>query len=152
MYKIYQVEYGDDLNKIASKVGSSIEELDNINGLNGRNIMVGELIIVPNNKSNNIFMKYKIKNGDTLSLIADTYGVSVDTLAALNGLNKANYIYPNQEIIIPKENVNIYVTKKGDTIETLLNTFDTTLEKLQDNNKNIYLQEDQIVILKKDNY
>ena len=152
MYKIYQVEYGDDLDKIAFKVGSTIEELENINGLNGRNIMVGELIIVPNkNNMNEVYMKYQVKKGDTLYTIAKNYELDMDTLSSLNGLNKEDYIYPNQELIIPKENVQIYLTKKGDTIKKVLDNFNTTLDILQKDNNKIYLEEDQVIIYKRDN-
>lgn len=151
MYKIYQVEYGDDLDIIANKVGSTVQELIEINSLNGRDIMAGELIIVPNrNNENDMFIKYIVKSGDTLYMIAKNNGVNINLLAILNGLNKDDYIYPNQEIIIPKENVMIYITKKGDTIDTILNKFGTTLEDLRKSNK-IYLEEDQLIAYKRDN-
>ena len=151
MYKIYQVEYGDDLDIIANKEGSTIQELIDINGLNGRDLMAGELIIVPNrNNGSDMFIKYSVKNGDTLYMIAKDNGINIDLLALLNGLNKDDYIYPNQEIIIPKENVMIYITKKGDTIDTILNNFETSLEDLKKSNK-IYLEEDQLIAYKRDN-
>ena len=149
MYKIYQIEYGDTIEKIASKVGSTVEELNYINGLNGKEIFAGDLIIVPNKTNgNDMFVKYQIKNGDTLYMIAKNYGINADTLSILNGLNKDDYIYPNQEIIVPRENVMIYVTKEGDTMDTVLNNFDTNLEELKKQNNNIYLKEDQLLVYK----
>ena len=63
MYKIYQVEYNDTWDKIASKVGVSVDELKKINGTNNEP-MVGNLIIVPNNTNSEIFTKYVVKPND----------------------------------------------------------------------------------------
>ena len=153
MYKIYQVEYGDTLESIANMVGSTIDELVTINGFNGKELMMGDLIIVPNqNNKNDAFIRYKIQTGDTLYMIANNYNVDSNLLALLNGLDKNDYIYPNQEIIIPKDNVDIYITKDGDTIKTLLDNFNTTLDKLEMDSNNIYLKDNQLVIHKKDIY
>lgn len=155
MYKIYQVEFGDTIDSIASKVGTTVEDLIKINGMNGTSLMAGDLIIVPspNSDSNNeMFIKYNVQNGDTLYMIARNYNIDLDTLTSLNGLNKEDYIYPNQEIIIPKENILMYVTKDGDTIQTILDNFNITLDKLMMDNNNIYLKEDQLIINKRDNY
>ena len=150
MYKIYQVRYGDTIESIADMVGTTVDELNEINGFNGKEVIMGDLIIVPN-KNNTMFTKYLIKNGDTLYMIAKNYSIDPKVLAILNGLDMDDYIYPNQEIIIPNDNVDIYVTKNGDTMETLLSNFNTTLERLNMDNKNIFLQEDQIIIRKRDN-
>lgn len=153
MYKIYQVEYGDTLESIANMVGSTIDELVTINGFNGKELIMGDLIIVPNqNNKNDAFIRYKIQTGDTLYMIANNYNVDSNLLALLNGLDKNDYIYPNQEIIIPKDNVDIYITKDGDTIKTLLDNFNTTLDKLEMDSNNIYLKDNQLVIHKKDIY
>ena len=150
MYKIYQVGYGDTIESIADMVGTTVDELNEINGFNGKEVIMGDLIIVPN-KNNTMFTKYLIKNGDTLYMIAKNYNVNPKTLAILNGLDMDDYIYPNQEIIIPNDNIDIYITKNGDKMETLLSNFNTTLERLNMDNKNIFLQEDQIIIRKRDN-
>jgi LysM repeat protein len=44
---------------------------------------------------------YVVKAGDTLGGIADSYGVSVDDLASLNGIDDPAYIYVGQELKIP---------------------------------------------------
>ena len=153
MYKIYQVGYGDTIESIANIVGTTVDELITINGFNGKEIMMGDLIIVPNkNYNNDIFAKYIIKNGDTLYMIARNYDVDPNVLALLNGLDKDDYIYPNQEIIVPNDNIDIYVTKSGDTLDIILNNLNTSLDKLKEDNKDIYLKENQIIIYKRDNY
>ena len=48
MYKIYQVEYGDTIDKIASKSGTTSNNIKDINGINSdSDLVVGSLIIVP---------------------------------------------------------------------------------------------------------
>ena len=55
MYKIYQVEYGDTLDVIAGKTGSTRETIKNINGFNSdADLVVGSLIIVPK-EENQVF-------------------------------------------------------------------------------------------------
>ena len=47
---------------------------------------------------------YTIKRGDNLYQIAKSYNVNASLLAALNGLDLNEYIYPNQVIMVPKNN------------------------------------------------
>jgi LysM repeat protein len=44
---------------------------------------------------------YVVQEGDTLGLIAEAYGTTVEELMANNGLTDANYIYVGQELVLP---------------------------------------------------
>lgn len=44
---------------------------------------------------------YVIEAGDTLSVIAERFGVSIDALSEANGITDVNSIRPGQELIIP---------------------------------------------------
>ena len=44
---------------------------------------------------------YIVGPGDTLSAIAELYGVTVDEIAAANGLSDLDYLYLDQELVIP---------------------------------------------------
>ena len=44
---------------------------------------------------------YVIQSGDTLSVIAERFGVSIDALSQANGIEDVNTIRPGQELIIP---------------------------------------------------
>ena len=46
-------------------------------------------------------MRYIVKAGDTLSGIAQKYGVKVEALASTNGIKNKNMIFIGQELIIP---------------------------------------------------
>ena len=40
-------------------------------------------------------------------------------LAQLNGINKSDYIYPNQTLLIPKAGSILYITAAGDTLSEI---------------------------------
>lgn len=149
MYRIYQVEYGDTIDNIAKKTGTTSNNIKNINGIRDDNdLVVGSLIIVPKIE-NKLFEKYMVKTGDSIYSISKMYEVDPNTLLLLNGLNKNDYIYPNQEIIIPKEDVVLYITKQGDTIDVIMENLQVDFNTLNNENEKIYVQEDQLIVHKK---
>jgi len=150
MYKIYQVEYGDTIDLIASKTNTTRENIKNINGINSdSDLVVGSLVIVPK-ESDKLFQTYKVKAGDSIYSIARAYNVDPETLLLLNGLNKSDYIYLNQEITIPIQGVTVYVTKSGDTIEGIINNLGIDANTLNNQNKRIFVMEDQLIVNKKE--
>lgn len=147
MYIIYNVRYGDTLDSIANNFNMTVQELRDLNGFNfGQDIMMGDQIIVPN-REKSYLKSYVVITGDTLYDIARRNNVDLNTLMMLNGLNKNDFLYPGQEIVIPMNNGNVYVTKENDTIETILNNGNISLDELIKRNKNIYLLPDQMIIL-----
>ena len=147
MYSIYTVRYGDTLNMIASMFNTTLEELKKLNNFNIDNISMGSQLIVPSNQKD-MLKTYVVITGDTLYDIARRNNVDVNTILLLNGLNQNDYLYPGQEIVIPANTGEIYVTKEGDTLGTVLDTSGIMLEDLVKENKNIYLLPDQMIILK----
>ena len=61
---------------------------------------------------------------------------------------KDDYIYENQQIMVPKEGVDIYITKEGDTLREVSKGMNAKLNLLLYQNPNLYLQSDQIIIYK----
>ena len=150
MYKIYQVEYGDTIDIIASKTGSTPNTIKNINGFNSDgDLVVGSLIIVPKGE-NQVFQAYKVKQGDSIYSISRKYNVDPETLLLLNGLNKDEYIYPDQEIMVPNSDATIYVTKEGDTIAAITNNLGIDANTLNKENERIFVIEDQLIVHKKE--
>lgn len=149
MYSIYQVEYGDTIDIIAKKSGTTPENIKNINGINNNSdLMVGSLVIIPK-KTDNYFENYVVKAGDSIYSIARMYNTNPDTLLLLNGLNKDDYIYPNQEIIVPLSGVIVYITKEGDTIDYIINNLGVDANELNKQNKKIFVMPDQLIVNKK---
>ncbi len=92
---------------------------------------------------------YEIKKGDSLYKISKEYNVNTKLLAELNGLNLDDYIYPGQTILIPKRDVSYYITKDGDTLDGVSKIFDSSVDKIINQNKTIYLLPGQMIYFKK---
>ena len=139
--------FSDTLESIANRFNTTIDKLKEINSR--VDISPGSYIIVPA-VSDDAFDMYVVKSGDTFYGIARKYNIDVDDLVTLNGLNKSDYLYPNQEIMVPTGKANIYITKEGDTIDKVLMNFNTNYDDLKSQNKNLYLARDQIIIYRND--
>ncbi len=147
MYRIYQVEMGESLSSIASKLNTTVENLKKINGIVGDvSLLPGSFLIVP--FVDDRYISYIVKDGDTIMSISSFYNVDPKLILELNGLSGEEYIYPNQEILIPNNNYNYYITKSGDTIYTVMQAIDKNIEELLNLNDNIYLEEGQMIIYK----
>lgn len=72
---------------------------------------------------------YVVSVGDTLSGIAQKYGVTVDNLAAWNNITNKNLINVGQAITV-KEGTSVYTIKSGDTLSGIASKFDTTTDAL----------------------
>ena len=59
-----------------------------------------------------------------------------------------DYIYPDQELLIPKNGYIYYITTEGDTIDLVADKFNTTREDVMNDNT-IYLLPGQLIIHKK---
>ena len=147
MYEIYTVKFGDNINSILSKYGITMDDLVKLNGIIDLNdLKEGMQIIVPNVEDNNIYQYYTVEKGDTIYGIAKRFDIDSNLLAKINGLEDNDYIYPNQTLIVPKDGVDIYLTNKNDTINSILDRLNITMEDLVKKNKEIYLKEEQILV------
>ncbi len=149
MYSVYKIMFGDTLDTIANKTNTTVDELMNINSNIDMN--VDSYIVVPAN-SNDSFFTYIVKSGDNLYQIAREYNISAQDLASINGIKIDDYLYPNQQIMVPTDGTNIYVTKEGDTLDFVLDSFNTNYDTIKRQNKKIYLMPDQLIIFKEENF
>lgn len=139
MYKIYQVLTNETLDDIAKKFNTTKEELIKLNG-NISNL-IGSYLIVPNNSQ---YQTYIVKEGDNIYKIASEHNIDYATLLKINGLDADDYIYPNQQILLPTKKM--YITNDGDTIDTILKKLDVTVDQI-DNLDELKLESDQTVIV-----
>ena len=147
MYKVYEVSFGDTLDSIAKKFNTTVYELKNINNITS--LTAGQLIVVPNYNDNEYFDVYVIKKGDTLYSIALNNNVTVSDLANINGINKDDYIYPGQEILVPKNDIKMIVTDKEDTLESISKKMGIKQDELITQNEILYVLLDQLVVYRK---
>jgi LysM repeat protein len=81
------------------------------------------------NKGNTEWVQvYTVQRGDTLSGIAQSFGVSQEALMEANSLRNPNHIYVGQQLIIPAKSnsgtggpqcVDYYTVKRGDTLSEI---------------------------------
>ena len=136
----YIVKKGDSLWSIASKNNTTVDNIKKLNNLSSNNLSVGQVLKLSYNAENENIKEsniYTVKKGDSLWLIANKYGTTVDELKSANNL-KSNTLSIGQTLIIPekKENTNkiSYVVKKGDSLWLIANKYDTTVEKIKSTN------------------
>jgi len=99
-------------------------------------------------EENNYFTYYTIERGDNLYEISRRYNINPKLLAAINGIKDNEYIYPGQELLIPKSGYSYYITAEGDTLSGVTEAFKTTHDNLLKFNKTIYLLPEQILVYK----
>ncbi len=100
-YQSYQIKKGDTLTSIATKFGTSYQELAKINNISNPNLIyAGDIIKVPKVNEEKEHVEYIVKSGDTLSSIAAKYGTTYQELARINNISNPNLIYPGQIIKI----------------------------------------------------
>ena len=145
MYEIYTVANADTVESIADAFNISPANLYKLNGFNPDFILQPQMNIIVPKVSNAYFEYYTVKKGDNLYRIAKEYGVDENLLAILNGLNKTDYIYPNQTIVIPQKGVGVYITQQGDTINGIAQGINANLLSLLSQNPQIYLMSEQII-------
>jgi len=146
MYEIYKIKENDSLSNILNEYNITEEELININGEEVLlKIDTDNEIILPKKRNKN-FDFYTVKKEDTIYKIANNNNMDYNLLLKINGLEKDDYIYPNQTILLPRKDNNMYLTKKNDTIKSLLNNLNIDINKLLEYNNDIYLEEEQIII------
>ena len=144
MYDVYQIKVGDGVESIANMYGTTSEVIRRLNPNSG--FGVGTSVIVP--KINQYFEMYNIEKGDSLYDIARRYNTDYNLLALLNGINVSDYIYPNTMIMVPKRDIKYYITKENDTLNSVNKMLGSDINKLLNENNNIYLKEGQLVVYK----
>jgi membrane-bound lytic murein transglycosylase D len=109
----YVVERGDSLSVIARRFNTSVSELVSLNQLASRNrIQIGQRLLLPQDNANSQQLAssteavledgvYRVRRGDTVSLIAARYDIPENQLLGLNGIDDRNRIYPGQELRLP---------------------------------------------------
>ena len=149
MFEKYRLKYGENLSDVANRYDTTENYLKEINNIYfNDNLKPNMEIIIPKKKDDH-YKVYTIEKGDTLYQISKKYNVNPTLLSSLNGLEEDDYIYPGQEIMIPSIEYSYYITKQGDTLETVLKTFNIKRDTFDKYNKTIYLLPGQLLINKK---
>lgn len=129
----YVVQKGDTLYNIANKLGTTVSELKKENNLTSNTLQIGEVLRVPTKEiyeeEENIYI---VKKGDTLYSIAMANNTTVDELKKANNLT-SNILSTGQLLKIPSALLpeSTYTVKKGDSLYSIANKYNTTVDELK---------------------
>ncbi len=117
----YCIQPGDSLYLIAVKYGITVSSIMQSNGLWSTTIIPGQTLkITPKNTAPTVSSVYTVCSGDTLYLIAQRFGTTVDALKSANNLS-SSYLPVGRQLVIPKSasgtsSTSSYQVKPGDTL------------------------------------
>ena len=139
----YRVRRGDTLGRIASRYRVSVSSLKRANGIRGSLIRTGQLLTIPGGTGSSYSsvysssIKYRVRSGDTLGVIAMRYGSSVSSIRAANGIS-GSFIRVGQLLSIPRggsgyssgDTIN-YPVKRGDTLWEIARRYRVSISDLK---------------------
>ena len=107
--------------------------------INSNNLTKYDVEDVENSVNNSNYIEYIVKSGDTLSAIAQKYNTTYQKIAQDNKIENPNLIYPNQKLKIftnvsQETNETIYIVKSGDCLCNIAKKFNTTVNKIAQDN------------------
>jgi peptidoglycan lytic transglycosylase D len=95
-WRQHRVEEGDTLSGLAKQYHVATTAIADVNGLDPKSLLpVGQKLIIPASRPEPVvgkLVRYTVRRGDTLSSIADEFGVTVAELRKWNGLRTVNAV------------------------------------------------------------
>ncbi|GAB4232425.1 MAG: hypothetical protein Kow00109_04870 [Acidobacteriota bacterium] len=139
----YRVRPGDTLSEIAREFGVAPVTLRRLNGISNPNrLLVGQVLIIdptgsPSQRAaaggSGGTAVHVVRPGETLSTIARRYGISLEELAAANGLADPDHLRAGAQLIIPgtaTAEPRRYRVRPGDTLIAIARRFGCDLADL----------------------
>lgn len=136
---------GDTLRKIADRCVTTVSALRRANPEIGSGDLIypGQVLLLPGAilTGNNGYNTYVVMRGDTLRLLANRFGTTVDILVSLNNsIVNVNLIYEGQRLVVPSgqgvpvppppTGGQVYYVQRGDTLRKIAAKFNTTVDAL----------------------
>jgi LysM repeat protein len=135
---VHIVQRGENLFRIALHHGVTVDALAAANSLsNPRLVYVGQRLVIPSGSSStrpatsSVSGVHIVQRGENLFRIALRYGVTVDALAAANGIVNIHRIYAGQRLNLPGQaatsslptpsspSSQTYTVRRGDTLSAI---------------------------------
>jgi murein DD-endopeptidase MepM/ murein hydrolase activator NlpD len=73
---------------------------------------------------------YQVIKGDTVSGIAESFNITVDTILSVNKIQSAKALRPSQLLKIPNMAGIVYNAKAGDTVDSIAKTYEISADRL----------------------
>lgn len=83
----YVVRSGDTLWLLAQRYNTTVDAIKRLNGLTSDNLSIGQVLKIPSTTPPVPYFDYTVRSGDTLWLLAQRFGTTVDAIMNLNGLS-----------------------------------------------------------------
>ncbi|MBP3953211.1 muramidase family protein [Bacillus suaedae] len=125
----YTVVSGDSLFSIANRFGTTVATLRTVNQLSSDTLQIGQALVVPSNNSDaneseqtidRVTFTYKVQPGDSLSVIANRFNVTVEAIRLANHL-RTDMIQVGQSLTIP-DGLNAPTQTSGNTVSNITYT------------------------------
>ncbi len=140
----YTVRAGDSLWAIANAHGVSVNNLRDWNNLSSDVLQIGDVLVIqesddtePTPDPDPSETTYTVRAGDSLWLIANTYGVTVNELKAWNNLT-SNILQIGDVLVIedpgttnPDPSETTYTVRAGDSLWLIANAYGVTVNELK---------------------
>ena len=142
---IYIVKAGDNLYQIANKFNTTVLKIKELNNLGNNALTIDQELIIPKEEttelpsSNENFIIYTVKSGDSLYSIARNYGTTINVLKDVNNLT-SDTLSNGQVLKIPgKSDENIknyinYTVKPGDSLYKIAGLYETSVNEIKNIN------------------
>ena len=142
------VKEGETLSEIADRHGMSVNQLMKLNGLsNADHVESGQSLKVPGaagGRSSGVSAsgRVAVRDGETLSEIADRHGMSVNQLMKLNGLSNADHVESGQTLLVSgpsksattasgfRRGASEHVVQSGESLSVIADGYGIGLSKL----------------------
>ena len=155
----HRIRRGESLYTIASKYGVSVNQLKQWNGLRNSKIYVGKRLRINTGEDSHMYAssgsnsnykssgltRYRVRRGDTMSELAERFGVSISQLRHWNNLadnrlvaGKSIIIHGNESAVSLGDNVNktsatlnYYTIKSGDALGIIAEKYHVYVSQLK---------------------
>jgi LysM repeat protein len=101
--QVHVVQFGETLFEIALQHQVPLTDILTLNGISNPNfVYAGRRLLIPPQQAEASGLYHFVKPNETVTSIANQYGIPPETLQAYNGLSNPNLIYVGQKLILPE--------------------------------------------------
>lgn len=109
-YEEHIVQPGETLGQIARQYGTTVENLQELNGLPDANyVWYGQRLLIVEGETaastlqgEEVYQIYTVQPGDTLFRLAGKHGISLSRLMSINGISSEEWLSLGQEVLVPR--------------------------------------------------
>ncbi|MFW7379980.1 MAG: LysM peptidoglycan-binding domain-containing protein [Oligoflexus sp.] len=130
------VRRGETLSSISGRYGMTISELRRLNNMRGNRILAGSRLRVRGETAavasrNDTPQYHRVARGENLTLIANRYGTTAQSLRKVNNL-RTSRIYPGMRLLVGSSELQrTYRVRRGDNLHLIARRFGLTVAQLK---------------------